>query len=322
MRRRSSARVVLGALAVLAAVSAVTLLAPVEGLSAGDPRAAVILRDLRIPRLLLAAGVGAALSVSGAIYQGLFRNPLADPFVLGVSGGSALGAVAGIVLRVPAVLGLAGVSACSLGGGLAAAGLVYRIARAGGRVPLGTLLLAGFAVGSVASAVVTILLVTSAGSWADILLWLMGSLHHPDGWDRLKLLAPAAAVAVLVATVYARELNLFLAGEESALQLGVEVERTKVVLLVGATVGAAGAVAAAGMIGFVGLIVPNLVRRLTGPDHRDLVPASAMGGAALVAAADLAARTVRWPAELPIGAVLALVGGPFFLLVLRRRAAL
>ncbi len=304
MRRRSSVAVLVGTLLLLAGLGAASI-------RLGEGSSPAILWDLRLPRVLLAACVGASLAVSGAIFQGLFRNPLADPFVLGVSGGSALGAVVGIVLRVPARLGIGGVPALAFGGGLGAALLVYRLARVRGRTPLATLLLAGFAVGSMASAFVTLLLVANAGSWGDLLLWLMGSLHHPDAWERLKFLAPATVLALAVAAVHARDLNVFLLGEESAQQLGVDVERAKLRLLLAASVAASAAVAAAGMIGFVGLVVPNLLRRVVGPDHRDLLPVTALGGALLVVAADLAARTLMAPAELPIGALWARAGGPF-----------
>jgi len=317
MRRISSGTAV--------AVAAVAL-AGVVGLSiawgaAGWLGSETILWKLRLPRALLAAGAGAALATAGAIFQGLFRNPLADPFVVGVSGGSALGAVTAIVLGLSApFLGIAPVAGTAFLGGLGAALLVYRLARVRGRVPIPTLLLAGFAVGSLASALLSILLMTHTKNFGDIMLWLMGSFANTDSWERLAVMLPAAAIALAVAIVHGRDLNLFLLGEEPAQQLGVEVERAKRRLLAAGAVATAGAVACAGIIGFVGLVVPNLARAVVGPDHRRMLPVCAAGGAVLVAAADLAARSVLRGIELPVGAITAVAGAPFFLIVLRRKA--
>jgi iron complex transport system permease protein len=260
--------------------------------------------------------VGAALATAGAVFQGLFRNPLADPFVVGVSGGAGLGAVTGIVLGLTA-----GVPLLAFVGGLGATILVYRLARVHGRVPIATLLLAGFAVGSLASALVSILLMTHTRNFGDILLWLMGSFAQTDSWKRLAVMAPALAVSYGAARFLARDLNLFVLGEESARHLGVEVERAKAVLLAAGAVATAAAVASAGIIGFVGLVVPNLARALVGPDHRRMLPVTAVLGAVLVAAADFAARSVLRGAELPVGAITAVAGAPFFLIVLRRKAS-
>ena len=303
----------------LAAVIALSILWGAAGLrSADDP----ILWNLRLPRAILAACVGAGLATAGAVFQGLFRNPLADPFVVGVSGGAALGAVSAIVLglSIP-VFGMAPVTACAFGGGLGAALLTYRLARVHGRVPIATLLLAGFAVGSLASALLSILLMTHTRNFGDIMLWLMGSFAQTDSWARVAVMAPAAGAALALAIAHARDLNLFLLGEESAQHLGVDVERAKRVLMAAGAVATAAAVASAGIIGFVGLIVPNLARALAGPDHRRMLPLSALLGATLVAAADFAARSVLRGAELPVGAITAVAGAPFFLIVLRRKTA-
>jgi len=308
-------------LAAGAAALAATVGLSVAWGAAGWFRSETILWEIRLPRALLAAAVGAALATAGAVFQGLFRNPLADPFVVGVSGGAALGAVTAIVLGLSAsVLGVAPLAVFAFGGGLGAALLVYRLARVRGRVPIATLLLAGFAVGSLASALLSILLMTHTRNFGDIMLWLMGSFAHADSWSRLAVTTPAAAVALAMALAHARDLNLFLLGEESARHLGVEVERAKAVLLAAGAVATAAAVACAGIIGFVGLVVPNLARVLVGPDHRRMLPVSAVLGAVLVAAADFAARSVLRGAELPVGAITAVAGAPFFLIVLRRKA--
>ncbi|MBI4566054.1 MAG: iron chelate uptake ABC transporter family permease subunit [Planctomycetes bacterium] len=321
MRRLGSGRVLAAAAGIWAAVAVVSVMAGADLSGVSPEIRKEVLWNLRLPRVLLAALVGAALSTAGAVFQGLFRNPLADPFVIGVSGGAALAAVLSIVLGASAtVLGLAPVAAAAFVGGLLAAGVVYRLARVRGRVPLPTLLLAGFAVGALASAFLSVLLVAASRSWSEIVLWLMGSLAHTDAWSRLRIMGPAVVLAMGLAAIYARDLNMFLLGEESARHLGVEVERAKRMLLVAGAVATAAAVAVGGIIGFVGLVVPNLARALVGPDHRDVLPVSAAAGAVLVSLADLGARCAAPPLELPIGAITALAGAPFFLWVLRRKA--
>jgi iron complex transport system permease protein len=312
-RLGSVAALVGGAVVLLAALAVSVAWGSAGWFDAVDP---VIVWRIRLPRALLAASTGAALAIAGAIFQGLFRNPLADPFVVGVSGGAALGAVTAIVIGFSA-----GIPAFAFAGGLAATVLVYRLARVRGRVPIPTLLLAGFAVGSLASAAVSILLMTHTKNFGDIMLWLMGSFTHTDSWSRLAVMGPAALLSLAIAYACGRDLNLFLLGEESARHLGVDVERAKGILLATGAVATAGAVSSAGIIGFVGLIVPNLARALVGPDHRRMLPVCAVLGAALVAGADFAARSILYGVELPVGAITAVAGAPFFLVVLKRKAA-
>lgn len=300
----------LGAMAVSVAVGPVPL----------EKTDLTILRDLRLARAVLAFCVGAALALSGVVFQGLFRNPLADPFVVGVSGGSALGAVAAIVLGVPVTIfwGLGSAGLAAFAGGLGATYLTWRLAEIRGRVPVGSLLLAGFAVGSFCAALVSILLLLDNENWNRVIAWLMGNLYHPDPWRRAAGVAPFLVASAAVAAWFARDLDLMLMGEEAAGQMGVEVERAKRWLLVAGSVAAAGAVAMCGVIGFVGLIVPHVIRRLVGPGHRALLPVTILAGGTLLVAADLLTRLVS-PVPLPIGAVTALLGAPFFLLLLRRR---
>ena len=312
MKRIGSAPALIAGVAAIAAVLAISVAWGASGWFASE----TILWRLRLPRALLAAAVGAALATAGGIFQGLFRNPLADPFVVGVSGGAALGAVTAIILGLTA-----GIPVFAFVGGLGAVILVYRLARVRGRVPIATLLLAGFAVGSLASATLSILLMTHTRNFGDIMLWLMGSFVQTDAWGRLAVMAPAALAALAVAYACSRDLNLFLLGEESARHLGVDVERAKAILLATGAVATAAAVSSAGIIGFVGLIVPNLARALVGPDHRRMLPVCAVLGAALVATADFAARSILRGAELPVGAITAVAGAPFFLIVLKRKAA-
>jgi iron complex transport system permease protein len=293
---------------------------------AGPTALAGLTRDIvleyRLPRGILAFLVGASLGASGVCFQGLFRNALADPFVVGVSSGAALGAVAAIVLGLEStMLGLAPATATAFLGATAAALLAYAVARVKGRVPVTTLLLAGSAIGSFAGAMVSILILINSPKWSEVVTWLMGSMSHPDPWDRVKVVVPCLIASATVMLVYARDLNLLLLGEESAQQLGVEVERLKLFLLAAGSLAAAGAVATCGMIGFVGLIVPHVARRLVGPDHRTLLPITVLAGGTLLTLADVAARVVSPQFPLPIGAVTALGGAPFFVYILRRRSA-
>ena len=302
-----------------AALGAVALSLVPGGIPTG-PLKGEILLDYRLPRGILAFLVGASLGASGVCFQGLFRNSLADPFVVGVSSGAALGAVLSIVLGFEsAVLGLAPATATAFLGAAGAAILAYGIARVRGRVPVTTLLLAGSAIGSFAGALVSIVILLHSPRWSEVVTWLMGSMSHPDPWARVMVVGPCLAASAAVIAVYARDLNLILLGEESARQLGVEAERLKVFLLGAGALAAAGSVATCGMIGFVGLIVPHICRRLVGPDHRMLLPVAMLSGGILLTMADVAARFVS--PQLPIGAVTALCGAPFFVYILRQRSA-
>jgi len=277
-----------------------------------------IIMSLRLPRVLLAAVVGAALAVAGGSFQGLFRNSMADPYIIGVSSGAALGAALAITLRPPVnLLGMGAVPAAAFAGALATVFTVYSIARTGRQVPVGSLLLSGVAVGAFLSALVSVVIVFSRPEMSEIVFWLMGSLVG-RGWTHLVVALPYLAAGSAVLLYYARDLNALLLGEEEATHLGVPVERVKKVILAAASLLTAAAVATCGVIGFVGLIVPHIVRLVTGPDHRTLLPVSGVAGALLLVLADLAARTVVRPAELPVGVVTAAIGGPFFLYLLKR----
>ena len=277
----------------------------------------VILFQLRLPRVLLAAVVGAGLAAAGAVFQALFRNPMADPAIIGVSSGAALGAILVILWGGGAALGGMGVSGAAFVGAVATAFLVYRLARLGPSVQVATLLLAGIAVAAIVSAAISLVMTFSGQEIRSIYFWLLGGLGA-RGWRSLGAAAPLVAGGVAVAMVSAGDLNLTALGEERAAQLGLEVERFKrLMLAVGALLTAA-AVSVAGLIGFVGLMTPHILRLLIGSDHRRLIPASVLGGAAFMVLADLAARTAVSPEEIPVGAVTAVLGGPFFLYLLRR----
>ena len=275
----------------------------------------IIVLDVRLPRIALAAFVGVALATAGTVMQGFFRNPMADPSIVGVSSGAAVGAVATIVLPVAFPFGLELQGAAFLAAVLTAFG-VYLIATQGGHTPTATLLLAGVAVQTFLGAVISLLLLHSGRSLRRIVYWLMGHLGGTT-WDEVRVIAVALPPLFVVLFVYARDLNVLLLGEEEAHGLGVEVERTKRILLTVSSVVTAAAVAVTGVIGFVGLVVPHGMRLLVGPDHRILLPTSALAGASFLVATDTLARS--GPAEIPVGIVTAALGAPFFLYLLRSR---
>jgi iron complex transport system permease protein len=285
----------------------------------------LILIDIRLPRTLLAMFVGTALAVSGVMMQGLFRNPLADPGVIGVSAGAALAAVCvialghGIAAPVVGLLGIYAVPVAAFLGGLAATMLLVGIARRHGQLMIGTLLLAGIAIAAMAQSLLGLIAFASDDrALRDLTLWTLGSLAGAS-WMKVLAVAPFGALLLVLVPRLVRGLNGFLFGEGEAFYLGIEVERTKrlVVVATAACVGAA--VAVAGIIGFLGIVVPHFVRLLTGPDHAYVLPASALLGASLALGTDVVARIVVAPAELPLGIVMALIGGPLFLhLVLKR----
>jgi iron complex transport system permease protein len=276
----------------------------------------MIITGIRLPRILLAGAVGTALSTAGATYQGLFRNPLADPYLIGVAQGAALGAVAGFLL--PWTFG--GnylIPIMAFAGAVIAVTVVYLIARVGKTLPMTTLILAGVAIGSLLMSVTTYLTMISADKVHSILSWLMGNFSNSN-WDQLKIISPYIVVGVVVIFLFARPLNVMQLDEEQAQQLGINVERTKIILLAAATLITAAAVCFVGTIGFVGIIVPHIVRLIWGPDHRLLLPLSAITGAILMILADTASRTLMAPSEIPVGVITAFIGAPFFLFLLRR----
>ncbi len=304
-------------------ISAREVAAILAGADAAEPHAVTVL-DIRLPRVLLALLIGAALAQAGAALQGIFRNPLAEPGLIGISSGAALAAVAVIVLSEPAglfelvparvVLPLA-----TFAGGAAATALVLRLALVDGQTRIATLLLSGLALNAIAGAGIGFFShVASDSALRSVTFWMFGSLGRA-GWAEIAIAAPLLVLPILLLPREARALNALLLGEAEAGHLGVDVERLKrrVTLLVVLAAGAA--VALAGIIAFVGLLVPHLVRLAVGPDHRHLLPLSALAGALLLTLADTASRVVLMPTELPIGILTALVGGPFFLALLLHR---
>ncbi len=273
-----------------------------------------IILNVRLPRLAVAAVVGFALGSAGAVMQGFFRNPMADPTIIGVSSGAALGAVAAVVYPLPV-----GGQTAAFVGALAAAAVVYGIATENGRTGVATLLLAGIAVQMFLSAIVSYMMhVSDDESLRAAVYWLMGNLTY-QSWSDVASVLPPVALGFGVLMFYARDLNVLLLGEREANTLGVNPRRTKLVLLAVSSIVTAAAVAVAGVIGFVGLVVPHAMRLLVGPDHRILIPTSALAGAVFLVSADAVARSAMGGSELPVGIVTALVGVPFFLYLLRDR---
>lgn len=280
----------------------------------------VIVWLIRVPRVIVAAFVGAGLAVAGALMQGLFRNPLADPNIIGAGAGAVLGAVAvfvtGLTVRSPFILPVA-----AFLGALLALTTVYAIATRGGVTPVSTLLLSGIATAALLGAASSLLISLSFVNWLvaqEIVFWMMGGLENRT-WIHVWISAPFVVLAVLLGLYYARDLDLLVQGEETAAALGVEVESTKRGLIVVSALLTGAAVAVAGAIGFVGLIVPHVVRLFVGPAHRSLILCSALAGAMFLIACDLLARTVHPPTEIRLGIVTAAFGAPFFLFLLIRK---
>ena len=283
-----------------------------SGLS--DQEAAIVWH-LRAPRVVLASLVGAMLAIAGGAYQGVFRNPLADPYLLGVAAGAGLGATAALAFG-----GGAGVlPPAAFAGAVLAVATTYYLARAtGGRRTSATLILAGVAVGSFLTAVQTFLQQQSSDRIREVFTWLLGRLSAAT-WSQVRTVLPYVLVSLAVLIAYRRVLDVLSVGEEEAATLGVRPARARLVIIAAATLGSAAVVSVTGLIGFVGIVVPHAVRMVAGVSYRVILPLSMIIGAAFLLGADLLARTVISPGELPIGVVTAFVGAPFFAMILRRR---
>jgi iron complex transport system permease protein len=283
-----------------------------------SPAFTPILFDLRLPRTVLVALTGAALAGSGAGYQGLFRNPLADPYLIGVASGGGLGAVIAMSVRwTYSDLALLATPLAAFGGALLTVSVVYLLARVGRTVPTTNLILAGVAVSSFASALTSFLMLNSTGDLRRSLVWLLGG-STLTGWQPVVALLPYVTVGLGSLLTMGHALNVLQFGDEQAQQLGLPVERSRRLIILAATLTTAAAVAFSGIIGFAGLVVPHLVRLLWGGDYRRLLPLSMIGGAAFLLIADVLARVAMAPQELPVGIITAMAGAPFFLWILRR----
>ncbi|MCY3783533.1 MAG: iron chelate uptake ABC transporter family permease subunit [Chloroflexi bacterium] len=278
----------------------------------------LVIEQIRLPRILVGAVVGMALAVAGATMQGLFRNPMADPGIIGVSAGGALGAVIAIATGATGLFFLA-LPAFAFVGALAATFLVYGIAAVGGHFSMATLLLAGIAVNAFLGAIVSTIIIVLPDNEAlrEILFWLAGGLDS-RAWEHAQISAPLILVATAVILLAARDLNLLMLGDDEARAMGVRVGLTRAMLLAASALATGAAVAVSGTIAFVGLVTPHILRLVLGPDHRVLIPLSAIAGAVFVIVADTVARTIVQPAEFRVGVLTAFVGAPFFVLLLIR----
>ncbi len=279
-----------------------------------------ILFQIRLPRVIGGALVGAALATSGVLFQGLLRNPMADPYIIGTSAGAALGATIAMILPINlAFLGFGLVPLVAFIGALATVILVYNLARVGGKTPIISMLLAGFVVSSLLAAVIAFMMSISDRlglNLHSVYSFLMGHISVSN-WGQIAVIAPLVIGGIIGARFFAFHLNAFSLGEEGAAYLGIEVERDKMLILALGSLLTAAAVSISGLVGFVGLVMPHAMRLSLGPDHRLLLPASALAGATFVVIADLLARTLLAPVEMPVGILTALIGAPFFLYLLR-----
>ncbi len=284
----------------------------------GTETAASILWKIRLPRTILIALTGAALGGSGATYQGLFRNPLADPFLIGVASGAGLGAVIAMSVRWPySFWGLMAIPMAAFVAALLTVFIVYSLARVGQTVPSTNLVLAGVAFSSFATSLTSFLMLRSTGEVRRALGWLLGGASQ-SGWTAILAISPYLVIGLGILLVSGHTLNLLQFGDDQAQQLGLHVTRAKRILLTAASLATAAAVAFSGIIGFIGLIVPHLIRLWMGPDYKRLLPLSILGGASALIVSDVLARVLLAPQEIPVGIITALAGAPFFLWVLRR----
>jgi iron complex transport system permease protein len=284
---------------------------------AGSETERTIILSLRLPRAILAGFVGAGLSVSGAAFQALLRNPLADPYILGVSSGAAVGAIIAILLGLGTFS--LGLPLASFLGALLTILVVFYFGRQEGKIHPNTLLLAGVIIGSFLSALIMFFIsVSQREELHTIIFWLMGDFSFANA-RAIFIIFPYILFGVFLLYVRSRQLNLILSGEEHAVQLGVDVERVKLICYLAASLITAASVSVCGLIGFVGLIIPHSVRLILGPDHRLLIPSAAFVGASFLIASDTFARTILSPTELPVGVITAAFGGPFFIYLLRTR---
>lgn len=279
-------------------------------------QAVTIVTQVRLPRILLAAMVGMGLAASGVVYQGIFKNPMADPFVLGVSSGAAVGATLVIVSGFAFMIGpISSISIGAFAGSVLAAGFVFNLARVGNRTPVVTLLLSGIAVNFFLSSIISLIMSLSHDQVERIVYWTMGSVSSAS-WDKVAITVLPLIVGLALMLAHTRELNAFALGEDNARSLGIDTERVRIRLLIISSLLTASAVSVSGIIGFVGLVIPHVVRMISGPNHKSLMPFSIFVGAIFLVVSDTIARVIVAPSELPLGVITALFGAPYFLYLL------
>ena len=288
-----------------------------------DPKAQdtykLIIKGIRLPRIILSFLVGSGLAISGVIFQGVIRNPMVDPYIVGISAGAGTGVTIAIISGFS--LNFMGVDTLPLMaflGAVITVYIVYQLAKVKNKLPVMTFLLAGVAMGFVLNAIQSFLMVLDANNMHKIIYWLMGSIAS-GGWHEVKIMLPYFIAGLIPIIFYLKDLNLVLLGEESAQHLGVDVERVKKILIVAATLVTASVVSVSGSIGFIGLIVPHIARMLIGPDHRKMLPLAAFIGGTFLLISDDIARSLIPPLEIPVGIITALAGGPYFIYLLRKK---
>lgn len=278
----------------------------------------LILLKIRLPRILLAALIGIGLSIVGVTFQGLFKNPMADPYVLGVSSGSALGASIAIVLGFDySLFGFGAISIMAFAGSLISTAIVYNISRVGNKLPSTTLLLSGISISFLLSSIISLIMTFNRDAVEKIIFWTMGSVSAAS-LNQVIFLFPVIIIGFLTIYIFSRDLNIMLTGDDTAKSLGVEVNTVKIILLITCSIVTAACVSVSGIIGFVGLIVPHITRLIIGSDNRVLVPFSAVSGAIFMVLCDTLSRTLVQPTEIPIGVITSILGAPYFLYLLNK----
>ena len=279
----------------------------------------IIVNNIRLPRIILSFLVGSGLSMAGVIFQGIIRNPMVDPYIVGISAGAGTGVTLAIVLGINfTILGIGTIPIMAFLGAIITVYVVYNLARTNNKVPVMTFLLAGVAMGFVLNALTSFLMVIGTKDLHKIVYWLMGSLANSN-WQEIKMILPYYILAIIPISFFLNDLNIILLGEENAQYLGVDVEKVKFILIVSATLLTASVVSVSGSIGFIGLVIPHITRMLVGPDHRKLLPFAAIFGGLFMMVSDDLARFLLSPLEIPVGIITSLAGGPYFIYLLRKK---
>lgn len=295
------------------------ILSFISGGSEIDSASRLILEEIRLPRIILSFIVGAGLAAAGTVFQGVIRNPMVDPYIIGISAGAGTGVMLALLLGIEiAVFNLNSIPVFAFLGAILTVFVVYQLARVGGKLPVLTFLLAGVAMSFILNSIMSFLMVIRTENLQQIVYWLMGSMAGST-WADIKMILPYFTAALLIIIYYLKDLNIILLGEESAVHLGVEVEKVKIILLGAASLITASVVSVSGSIGFIGLVVPHIARLIIGPDHRKLFPLAVILGGSFLLITDSIARTIMAPLELPVGIITALAGGPYFIYLLRTK---
>ncbi len=287
--------------------------------SSGPETLKMIITEIRLPRIVLSLLVGSGLAIAGVLFQGIIRNPMVDPYIVGISAGAGTGVTITIVMGINlSILGFDTMPLMAFMGALITVYVVYQLAKVQNKIPVMTFLLAGVAMGFVLNAIMSFLMVLGTNDLHKIIYWLMGSLAN-SGWHEVKIMLPYYLIGLIPVLFFLKDLNIILLGEENARYLGVDVEKVKKILIVCATLLTAAVVSVSGSIGFIGLIIPHIARMLIGPDHRKLLPLAGFLGGIFLLISDDFARSLLSPLEIPVGIITALVGGPYFIYLLRKK---